>query len=59
MIRVGFRGRKLDECDPIVGDNLAHSVRWKGNADVGLRQGEFVAITFHMRRAELFGFEWV
>ena len=59
MIRVGFRGRKLDECDPIVGDNLAHSVRWKGNADVGLRQGEFVAITFHMRRAELLGFEWV
>jgi hypothetical protein len=42
-----------------VGDDLAHPVRWKGNADVGLRQGERVAIMFHMRRAELFGFEWV
>jgi hypothetical protein len=59
MIRVGFRGRKLDDCDPIVGDSLAHPVRWKGNADVGLRPGASVAITFQMRRAELFGFEWV
>jgi hypothetical protein len=59
MIKVGFRGRTIEDCEPIVGDDLAHPVRWKGNADVGLRQGESVAITFRLRRAELFGFEWV
>ncbi len=59
MIKVGLRGRKLEDCDPVVGDDLTHSVRWRGNADVGLPIGESVALTFHMRRAELFGFEWV
>jgi hypothetical protein len=58
-IKVGFSGRKMDDCDPIVGDNLAHSVRWKGNADVGIEQGKTVSIKFHLRKAELFGFEWV
>jgi hypothetical protein len=59
MIKVGLRGRKLDDCDPVVGDDLAHPIRWKGKADVGLALGESVALTFRLRRAELFGFEWV
>jgi hypothetical protein len=34
-------------------------VRWKGSAEVGLEPGKDVSIKFHLRRAELFGFEWV
>jgi hypothetical protein len=59
MVKVGFGGRPIEDCDPIVGDSLTHAVRWKGNADVGLEPGKTVSIKFHLRRAELFGFEWV
>jgi len=59
MIKVGFDGRPIEDCDPIVGDSFAHPVRWRGNPDVGIEQGKSVSIKFHLRRAELFGFEWV
>jgi len=59
MIKVGLGNRSINDCAPIVGDNLAHSVRWKGNADVGVERGQSVSIKFHLRKAELFGFEWV
>jgi hypothetical protein len=59
MITVGLGNRSIKDCDPIVGDNLAHPVRWKGDADVGIEQGKTVSIKFHLRKAELFGFEWV
>jgi hypothetical protein len=59
MIKVGFDGRHIEDCDPIVGDSLAHKVTWKGNPDVGIKHGKSVSIKFHLRRAELFGFEWV
>jgi hypothetical protein len=59
MIKVGLGDRPLEDCDPIVGDNLAHPVRWKGNADVGIEPGKTVSLRFQLRRAELFGFEWI
>jgi hypothetical protein len=59
MVKVGFGGRPIEDCDPIVGDSLAHPVRWKGKSDVGIEQGKTVSIKFHLRKAELFGFEWV
>jgi len=52
-------GRSLNDCDPIVGDNFAHVVRWKGKSALGVTEGKPVAIKFHLRQAELFGFEWV
>ena len=59
MVKVGFGGRPIEDCDPIFGDSFAHKVTWKGNPDVGIEQGKTVSIKFHLRRAELFGFEWV
>jgi len=59
MIKVGISGRKMEDCDPVFGDNLAHPVRWKGNTNVGIQPGKTVSIKFDLRRAELFGFEWV
>jgi hypothetical protein len=59
MVKVGLGGRLIEDCDPIFGDSLAHPVRWKGKADVGIELGKAVSIRFHLRKAELFGFEWV
>jgi len=33
-------------------------VRWKGNSSLGVKEGNLIALKFHLRRAELFGFEW-
>jgi len=59
MITVGLAGRPIEDCDPIAGDSYAHRVTWKGNPDVGVETGKTASIKFHLRRAELFGFEWV
>jgi hypothetical protein len=62
MIRVGIGAdteRSIDNCDPIIGDNLAHKVTWKGDSSAGVEVGESVSIKFFLRKAELFGFEWV
>lgn len=59
MIKVGLGGRPIEDCDPIVGDSYAHRVTWKGSAEVGVEKGQTISIKFHLRKAELFGFEWV
>ena len=62
MIKVGLlgvSGRSVDECDPIVGDNIAHPVHWKGQSDVTVKDGERVMLHFKLRNAELFTVEWV
>ena len=56
---VGREGRSVADCDAITGDNFAHPVHWKGQADVGVESGASVALRFKLRYAELFGFEWV
>jgi len=61
MIRVGLvgvAGRSVDDCDPIVGDNLAHSVHWKGQSDIGVNDDKRVTLHFKLRNAELFSVEW-
>ena len=58
-VKVGFKGRPIEDCDPIFGDSFAHPVRWKGKAEVGIEQGQTTSIKFHLRKAELFGFEWI
>lgn len=59
MVRVGLDGRRVEDCDPIVGDSYNHRVTWRGNSDVGLKTGTAASIRFHLRKADLFGFEWV
>jgi hypothetical protein len=61
-IRVGLRGiegRSVDDCDPIIGDHIEHTVTWKGDARLGVEPGGRVTLRFNMRSADLFGFEWV
>jgi len=56
---VNVEGRSAEECDPIVGDHPAASVRWKGRSDVGVAEGQGVLVQFKMRLADGCGFEWV
>ena len=51
-------GFGADQCDPISGDSSSHVVTWKGRADIASKRSSF-NLHFKMRRAELFGFEWV
>jgi hypothetical protein len=61
-IRVGVvdrAGRSIAQCDPFTGDSFDHRVTWKGDPATGVTPGEDVALRFFLRKAELFGFEWV
>lgn len=61
-VRVGLAGvpgRSVDDCDPVTGDHLAWTVRWRGQSDLGVQEGEKVSLHFKLRSAEVFGFEWV
>jgi hypothetical protein len=53
------KDRSVDTCDPISGDNTAHVVTWQGQADIGRPADSSYSIHFKMRKAKLFGFEWV
>lgn len=60
-VRVGLAGvpeRSVDDCDPLIGDNLACPVRWKGQSDIGVKDGEKVTLHFKLRAAEIFSLEW-
>ena len=52
-----LEGLDWDECDPIHGDSLAHTVRWKrGPAPP---RGRPVRLEFSLREAQLYGFDLV
>lgn len=59
--RVGLAGvpnRSTADCDPLIGDSLSTLVRWKGEPEVGVKEGDKVILHFKLRAAKLFGFEW-
>lgn len=58
-VPVAVENRGADQCDPIWGDSDSHPVTWNGKTDVTLPLNSKINLHFKMRRAELFGFEWV
>ena len=52
-------GHSFDDCDPIFGDRLSHTVTWKGQADLGHATDQPVYFRFKLRAAKLYGFEVV
>lgn len=52
-------GRTFDNCDPVNGDALFHTVTWKGQGDLGHAEGSAVQLAFRLRCAELFSVEFV
>jgi hypothetical protein len=61
-VRVGWSNidnRSVDECTPIIGDELAKPVSWHGETDIGSQNDQPVTLHFKLRAAKLFGFDWV
>ena len=51
-------GFSSGECDRVMVNDVAHIVRWNGNADVGSLAGRPVRLRFDMRSARLFAFQF-
>lgn len=51
-------GRAFEDCDPITGDLPAHTVTWKGSADLSALAGKPVTLRFSLRAANLFAFRF-
>jgi hypothetical protein len=51
-------GRSFADCDGLRGDQLWKEVTWKGEPDLGLKDGDAVVINFRMDNATLFGMEF-
>ena len=47
-------GRRLEDCDEVWGDDLARTVSWRGDRDVGGLAGQPVRLRFRVRDADLY-----
>lgn len=47
-------GLTLDDCEPIWGDHVSRSVKWKAGADLSAHAGRAVRLRFEMSDADLF-----
>lgn len=50
-------GRTLDDCDPLIGDQLKTTVTWRSQSSLGAQPGRSVVLRFRLRAAKLFSFE--
>jgi hypothetical protein len=55
---VGSQGRGLADCAPVVGDQDWARVKWKGSADLGLKEGQPVTLRLELKQAKMFGLEF-
>ncbi|MBI3921588.1 MAG: hypothetical protein HY318_09245 [Armatimonadetes bacterium] len=51
-------GRTFEEVAPIIGDQHKTPVTWKGQDDLGHKEGAAIILRFRMDRAQLFGLEF-
>jgi hypothetical protein len=54
----GVKGRSFEDCDPIFGDQHWATVSWKGESDLGFKQGQSVTLRFKLDQAEIYGLEF-
>ncbi len=52
-------GYTIADCDRILMNDVAHIVRWRGNADVSRLAGQPVRLKIAMRSAKLYAFQFV
>lgn len=52
-------GYSSEDCDPIMTNNVRHTVTWKGQADVAALAGKPLRLKFDMRSCKLFAFQFV
>jgi hypothetical protein len=51
-------GRTFDESDAIIGDQHWTPVTWKGQDDLGYKEGTQISLRFRMDKAKIFGLEF-
>jgi hypothetical protein len=59
FVRVGVdggEGRKIEDCDPLCGNQLKQEVTWKGE-DMSVKPGERFTLHLRLRQAKVFSFE--
>jgi hypothetical protein len=54
----GVDGRRLEQCDPVFGDQFWNRVTWQGQTDLGHREGSAITLRIKMKQAKLFGLEF-
>ena len=52
-------GRSFQDCDPISGDHLNHTVTWRGESDLSPWAGRPVRVRLRMRRARVYAMQFV
>jgi len=50
--------RTLNDCEPITGDNIAHTVKWKRGNDVAALAGKSVRLRFELGNADLYSMKF-
>jgi hypothetical protein len=50
--------RSFGDCGPLTGDHLGRPVAWRGETDLGHKNGQAVELLFQLRNADLFSVEF-
>ena len=48
----------MDDCLPITGDHIEHSVHWKNGGNVSALAGKPVRLRFDLRNADLYALQF-
>ena len=51
-------GFRLDQCDEIIGDEIARTVTWRGSANLAPAAGKPVKIRFKMKDADIYSIQF-
>jgi hypothetical protein len=54
-----IEGRSFEDCDPITGDSVSHTVTWRGESDLSQWAGRPVRVRLRMRRARIYAMQFV
>ena len=51
-------GRTFESCDPLSGNHLDRVVTWKGQSDLGHREGSAIVLYFRLRNVDLYAVQF-
>lgn len=52
-------GFQEEDSDEFGGDEISHTVSWKGRSELAALQGKALKLQFHLEKAKLFSFQFV
>jgi hypothetical protein len=56
-VAVEAGGRSIDDCDPLLGNEMKKLVTWKGEETMSVKPGDSFTLHIQLRAAKLFSFE--